>query len=182
MAGYPTDLYVSSQTAHKMVVVVPPFNSNSFGWIWIVSLVCLVVGYGVLFSLWKHVQRPVHPALRLTWFIPIAIAAPFLILAVIGQVKTQITLSADAATMRVQKTLLSFPIKSKEYPFSEVRSIKVGRADITLFLYVSLIDKPAEDITGATSQTGFSEVADAMNTFLEANRGRSTVQSPVARR
>jgi hypothetical protein len=169
MSPYPTDLYVASQTAHELIVVVPPFNFHSFGWIWTVSLLCLVIGYGVIFSLWKGVPHPIHPALRLTWLIPIAIAAPFLVLGVIGQVRTQITLSADSGTLSVRKTLLSYPIGSKEYPFSEVRSIKVGVADISLFLYVSLVDKPAENLTGATDQTGYSEVADAMNTFLIAN-------------
>lgn len=170
VAGYPTDLYVASQTGHELVVVASPFNSHSFGWIWIVSLLCLGVGYVVLFSLWKNVPRPVPPALRLTWLIPVVIAAPFLVLGVIGQVTTKITLSADSGALKVQKTLLSFPISSKEYPFSEVRSIKVGVADISLFLYVSLVDKPAENLTGATDQTGYGEVADAMNAFLNANR------------
>jgi hypothetical protein len=170
VAGYPTDLYIASRTTHELIVVVPPFNSHSFGWVWIVSLSCLVIGYGVLFSLWKNVPRPIHPVLRLTWLIPIVIAAPFLVLGVIGQVKTQVTLSSDTGTLSVRKTLLSLPISSKEYPFSEVRSIKVGVADISLFLYVSLVDKPAENLTGATDQTGYSEVADAMNAFLIANR------------
>ncbi len=170
MAGYPTDLYIASQTAHELIAVVPPFNSHSFGWVWIVSLLCLVIGYGVLFSLWENVPRPNHPALRLTWLIPILIAAPFWVLGVLGQVKTQITLSADTGTLSVRKTLLSFPISSKEYPFSEVRSVKVGVADISLFLYVSLVDKPAENLTGATDQTGYSEVARSINAFLETNR------------
>jgi hypothetical protein len=170
MSPYSTDLYVASQTAHELVVVVPPFNSHSFGWIWIVSLLCLVIGYGVLFSLWKKVQRPVHPALRLTWLIPIVITAPFLVLGGIGQIRTQITLSAATGTLSVRKTLLSFPISSKNYPFSELRGIKVGVADISLFLYVSLVDRPPENLTGATDQTGYSEVADAMNAFLIANR------------
>jgi hypothetical protein len=170
VAGYPTDLYIASQTANELVAVVPPFNSHSYGWVWIVSLLCLVVGYSVLFSLWKNVTRPVQPVLRLTWLIPIAIATPFLVLGVIGQVKTQITLSADTGILSVQKTLLSFPISSKAYPFSEVRSINVGVADISLFLYASLVDKPAENLTGATDQTGYSEVANSINTFLEANR------------
>lgn len=182
MAGYPTDLYVSSQTAHQMVVVVPPVNSNSFGWIWIVSLLCLAVGYGVLSSLWKKVEQPVQPALRLTWLIPIVIAVPFVVLGVIGQVKTQIILSADNGTVNVQRTLFSFSISAKEYPFSEVRDIRVGISDVSRFLYVSLTDKPAEDLTGATSQTGFNEVAEAMNGFLDMNRKRVGLQSPVARR
>jgi len=170
VAGYSTDLYVASQTAHELDVIVPPFNSHSSGWVWIVSLLCLVIGYSLLSSLWKHVPRPVPPALRLTWLIPAVIAVPFLILGVIGQVKTEINLSANTRTLSVRKTLLSFPVSSKSYPFSEVRSVKVGVADITLFLYVSLVDKPAEDLTGATDQTGYSEVAKAMNTFLNANR------------
>jgi hypothetical protein len=65
---------------------------------------------------------------------------------------------------------MSFPVSSKEYPFSEVRSVRVGVADITLFLYVDLTDKPAENLTGATDQTGYAEVANAMNAFLDANR------------
>ena len=170
VAGYPTDLHVASQTAHELVVVAPPFNSHSFGWVWIVSLLFLAIGYAVLFTLWKGVPRPSHPALWLTWFIPIVIAAPFLILGVIGQVKTQITLSADTGILTVRKTLLSFVVGSKEYPLSEVRSIKVGVADISLFLYVSLVDKPAENLTGATDQTGYSEVAEVMNSFLNTNR------------
>lgn len=168
MAGYSTDLYIASQTAHDLVVVVPP--SKYSWWVWVVSLAVLVIGYSVLFSLWKGLARPIQPALRLVWFIPIAIAGPFLILGVIGQIKTQITLSAVPGTLSVRKTLISFPISSKEYPFSEVRSVKVGVADITLFLYVDLTDKQAENLTGATDQTGYSEVADAMNIFLEANR------------
>jgi hypothetical protein len=177
MAGYQTDLYVVSQTPNELVVIVPPSNSNSYGWMWIVSLLCLVVCYGVLSSLWKKLQPPIAPALRLTWLLPIVIAAPFLVLGVIGEIKTQITMSAGAGTLSVRKTLLSIPIRAKEYPFAEVRSIKVGVADVSLFLYVSLIDKPAEDLTGATSQTGYSEVANAMNAFLEANRSRTTLQS-----
>src|SRR5580698_8904563 len=124
VAGYPTDLYVASQTAHELVVVAPPFNSHSFGWVWIVSLLFVVIGYGVLFSLWKNVPRPIHPVLQLTWFIPTVIASPFLILGVIGKIKTQITLSADTGTLSVRKTVLSFLVSSKEYPLSEVRSVK----------------------------------------------------------
>jgi len=122
------------------------------------------------FSLWKNVERPFHPALRLVWLIPIVIAVPFLILGVIGQIKTRITLSADTGTLNVQKTLLSLPIGAKTYPFSKVRSIRVGVADISMFLYVSLVNRPAENLTGATDQTGCSEGADAMNSFLVANR------------
>jgi hypothetical protein len=94
---------------------------------------CLVVGYAVLFPLWKNVPRPVHPTLRLTWLIPIAIAAPFLALGMIGQIKTQIVLSADTDILSVQKTLLSYSISSKEYLFSEVRSIKVGTGTSACF-------------------------------------------------
>ena len=168
LAGYATDLYVASQTARELTVVVPSFDST--GWVWMASLLFLVIGYGVLFVVWKSLPRPVNPLLRFTWLIPIVVAGPFLVLGVIGQVKTQITLSADAGTLSVQKTLMSFPISSKKFPFSEVRSVRVGVADITLFLYVDLVDQPAENLTGATDQTGYSEVANAMNAFLSANR------------
>lgn len=168
MTGYATDLHVASQTARELIVIVPPFSPS--GWVWIMSLLLLVIGYGVLFFVWRSLTRPIPSLMGLIWLIPIAIAGPFLVLGLFGQVKTTITLSADTSTLSVRKTLMSFPVGTKEYPFSEVRNVKVGVADITLFLYVSLTDKPAENLTGATDQTGYGEVADAMNAFLEANR------------
>jgi energy-coupling factor transporter transmembrane protein EcfT len=168
MIPYQTDLHIASQTARELVVTVPPFNPS--GWVWISSILLMVVGYGVLFSVWRSLTRPIPPLMGLIWLIPVAVAGPFLVLGLIGQIKTQIILSADRGTLSVQKTLMSFPIGSKEYPFSEVRSVRVGVADITLFLYVDLTDKPAENLTGATDQTGYAEVANVMNAFLDANR------------
>ena len=75
--------------------------------------------------------------------------------------------------MSVRKTVLSVPISSKEYPFENVRLIRVGVGDVCRFLYLSLADRPAENLTGCTDRTGYGEVADAMNAFLNANR-RST--------
>jgi hypothetical protein len=168
MIPYHTDLHIASQTARELIVVVPPFNSS--GWVWISSLLLMTIGYGVLFSVWKSLTRPIPSFMGLIWIIPAVVAGPFLVLGLMGQIKTQIILSADRGTLSVQKTLMSFPVGSKEYPFSEVRSIRVGVADITLFLYVDLTDKPAENLTGATDQTGYAEVAAAMNAFLDANR------------
>jgi hypothetical protein len=181
VAGYQTDLYVASQSANELVVVAPPFNANSYGWVWISSLLCLAVLYGVLFNLRKKMQPPINPAFRLTWLIPIVVTAPFLVMGVIGEIKTQITLSANTGTLSVRETLFSISIRSKEYPFAEVRSIKVGVADVSLFLYVSLIDKPAENLTGATSQTGYNEVAEAMNEFLESNRQAASAGARAVR-
>lgn len=172
MIPYTTDLHVASQTARELVVVVPPFNSS--GWVWILGVLLMVIGYGVLFSVWRSLTRPVPSLLGLIWLIPVVVAGPFVVLGLIGQIKTQIILSADKGTLSVQKTLMSFPIGLKEYPFSEVRDVRVGVADITLFLYVDLTDKPAEDLTGATDQTGYAEVANAMNAFLDANRNATS--------
>jgi hypothetical protein len=124
MPGYATDLYVASQTAHELVVVAPPFNSHSFGWIWIVSLLFVVIGYGVLFSLWKNVPRPIHPVLQLTWFIPTVIASPFLILGVIGKIKTQITLSADTGTLSVRKLFYQFSSAQKNILFQKYAALR----------------------------------------------------------
>lgn len=170
MAGYQTDLYVASQSGNELIVVAPPSNEGSYGWVWIASLLCLVVCYSTLFNNRKRMQPPNHPGLWLAWLLPIVIIAPFLVMGVIGEIKTQITLSANTRTLSVRDTLFSVSIRSKEYPFAEVRGIGVGVADVSLFLYVSLIDKPAENLTGATSQTGYNEVAEAMNAFLESKR------------
>lgn len=94
MAGYQTALYVASQSANELVVVVTPFNANSYGWVWIASLLCLVVSYGLLFNQRKNLQAQTNPAFRLIWLLPIVITAPFLVMGVIGEIKTQITLSA----------------------------------------------------------------------------------------
>jgi hypothetical protein len=102
-----------------------------------------------------------------------------LIVALMTGVTTRITALADSGTLSVHKTVLSVPISSKEYPFEQVRLIKVGVGDVCRFLYVSLADRPAENLTGCTDRTGYGEVADAMNAFLDANRRSSPVNLPT---
>lgn len=163
---YVTDIYVASQTARELVVVDPSYKG--FGIVFmIVGLLFLLIGYGALYHIRTNMARPFH---FLLWIIPLIAGAPFLIVGLTSMVNTHIILSADAGTLSVNKTLLSLPVSTKQYPLAQVRLIKVGVGDVCRFLYVSLDGKPAENLTGCTDRTGYSEVADAMNTFLDANR------------
>jgi len=165
MRPYATDIYVGSQTARELIVVDPA--QTSFGVSFLaVGLLFLLIGYGALFFV-RSLGRPVH---FLFWLIPIVAGGPFLAGGLASMGHTQMTLSADAGTLSVRKTLLSVPIKSQEYPLEQVHLVKVGVGDVCRFLYVSLKDKPAENLTGCTDRTGYSEVAEAMNSFLDANR------------
>jgi hypothetical protein len=166
MSAYPTDLYVASQTARELVAVSPPYAILSAVFA-ICGLLPLVGGCAALVVFRVGFTRPLQIFI---WLLPFLLGSPFLITAVSTGRTTQITLSADMGKLSVRKTFLSVPLGSKEYPFEQVRLVKVGVGDVCRFLYVSLSDKPAEDLTGCTDRTGYGEVADAMNSFLEANR------------
>jgi hypothetical protein len=168
MIAYTTDLYVASQTARELVVVDPPITS--YGAI-IGGVLFALLGYAGLVVIRVGLERHIH---FLLWLLPILAGAPFIAIGMVSMVHTQITMSADAGTLNVRKTLMYIPVGSKEYPLGQVRLIKVGVGDVCRFLYVSLADRPAENLTRCTDRTGYGEVADAMNAFLDATRGAGT--------
>jgi len=107
------------------------------------------------------------------WVLPLLIGGLFFMVSVLFGRTTHLTLSADTGTLSVHTTFLSVTTASKEYPLDQVRLISVGVGDVCRFLYVRLVDKPAENLTSCTDRTGYSEVADEMNAFLMANRTNS---------
>ena len=164
MIPYPTDIYIASQTARELTVIDPcSISSVIMGAVTGLLFSSVAIG-GLLFV--RNLGRSIHP---LAWLLTL-IGVPFLVLALTMSVTTRFTLSADAGTLSVRKTMLSVQISSKEYPLTQVSLIKVGVGDVCRFLYVSLEDRPAENLTGCTDRTGYSEVAEAMNSFLDANR------------
>jgi hypothetical protein len=175
MSAYPTDLYVASQTARELVAVAPPYVVLSVVFA-ICGLLPLVGGFALLASLRVGFTRPLQIVM---WLLPFLLGSPFLITAVATGRATRITLSADTGRLTVRKTFLSVSLGSKEYPFEQVRLVKVGVGNVCRFLYVSLADRPAEDLTGCTDRTGYNQVADAMNTFLETNRRSSRLNLPT---
>lgn len=166
MSGYPTDLYVATQSLRQMIVVDPPYRflSTIFVTLGILAIllgIILLVQFRVGFSRGSH---------ALIWLLPFAIGAPFLVTAAFTGRTSHIILSADSDTLSVRKSLLSVRLGSREYPLTQVRLVRVGVGNVCRFLYVSLTDQPAENLTSCTDRTGYSEVADAMNAFLDANR------------
>lgn len=166
MSAYPTDLYVVSQSTHQLVVVDPPYS--------IMSTVFVIVGIlAILLCIVLLIQFRIgfgRPYQVLIWLAPFIIGGPFLVVAAFTGRTTHITISTDSNTLSVQKSFYSMPLGSKEYPLAQVRMVKVGVGDVCRFLYVSLVDHPAENLTSCTDRTGYSEVAGAMNAFLDANR------------
>ena len=132
-----------------------------------IGLVSIVAGIVVLLQLRVGFARPLQ---HFFWSVPFLFASPFLIVAAVTGRTSHITLSADTGTLTVQKTLLSAPVGSREYPLAQVRVVKVGVGNVCRFLYISLVDQPAENLTSCTDRTGYSEAADAINAFLVANR------------
>lgn len=162
-----TQIYVAAQTARELVVVDPPYTL-----VGVILTACgvlaLLVGYVVLFLVRPYVSRPI-PVLM--WCIPLLVGAPLLAFGLgIGTGVTRLTISKDAGTLSVRKTILALPVHSRQYPLSQVREVRVGVGDVCRFLYVSLVDGQSESISGCTDRTGYSEVADSMNEFIETNR------------
>src|SRR5258708_5687084 len=153
MSAYPTDLYVVSQSARQLVVVDPPYTV--LGAVFAaIGLLSIVGGIVVLLQFRVGFSRPLH---YFFWSVPFLFASPFLIVAAVTSRTSHITLSAETSTLTVQKTLLSVPVGSKEYPFAQVRVVKVGVGNVCRFLYVSLVDQPAENLTSCTDRTGYGE-------------------------
>jgi hypothetical protein len=173
MSPYLTGLYVASQTARELVVVDPPYAILSAVFA-IIGLLSLPAGFAVVFFARVGFTRPFHIIMGL---LPLLLGSPFLITSVVTGRATRITLSADTGKLSVRKTFLSVPVRSREYSLEQVRLIKVGVGDVCRFLYMSFEDKPAEDLTGCTDRTRYSEVADAMNAFLDASRRSSPLHS-----
>jgi hypothetical protein len=164
-----TQIYVASHTLRELVVVDPPYTL--LGTIFaVIGIVALALGYFVLLFVRPEMSRPLKV---LMWLLPLLIASPFLIIAFGSSlVMTTVTVSNDTGMLSVRKTVLSIPRDTRQYPLKEVRSVNVGVADVSRFLYVSLTDGRSEDLLGATDRTGYSEVSDAINTFLAASRDR----------
>ena len=163
---YATQIYVASQTVRNLIVVDPPYTI-----ICAVFAVCgllpLLGGFALLSFAKIGFTRPFQ---MLLWLLPVLVGCPFLIVALVTSATTRITVSADTDTLNVRKTILSLPVRTKEYPLADVRMVTVGVGNVCRFLYVSLADRPAEDLTGCTDRTGYSDVADSINDFLNANR------------
>jgi hypothetical protein len=166
MSTYSTGLYVASQTARELVAIAPPYAILSVVFA-VCGLLSLVGGFALLFLFRVGFTRPLQ---IIMWLLPLLFASPFLISAVATGRTTQITLSTDTGKLSVRKTFLSVPLASKQYSLEQVRLVKVGVGNVCRFLYISRADGPAEDLTECTDRTGYSEVADAINAFLHANR------------
>src|SRR5215475_192121 len=175
MSAYPTDLYVASQTARELIAVDPPYAILSVVFA-ICGLIPLVCGFVLLVFFRVGFTRPLQIIL---WLLPLILGSLFLISAMATGQATRITLSADRGKLSEHKTFLSVPMGSKEYPLEQIRLIKVGVGNVCRFLYVSLDNKPAENLTGCSDRTGYGEVADAMNAFLDATRRSSPVNLPT---
>ena len=162
-----TQIYEASQTAHELIVVAPPYSL--IGTIFIaIGLLALLGGCTVLF--WGRVGFA-RPFQMLIWLLPFLVGGPFLIVGVaVGAGSTRLTVSADTGSLNLRKTILSVPVRSRQYPLTQVRSVQVGVGDVCRFLYVNLTDRTSETLLGCTDRSGYSEVADSINEFLEANR------------
>jgi hypothetical protein len=161
-----TQIHIVSQTLRELIVVDPPYSLLS-GIFAIIGLLALAGGFFLMYFLRVGFSRPLRV---FAWLIPILIASPFIIVALFTGATTRITVSVDTGTLSARKTILSVPLRSREYPLVEVRLVNVGVGNVCRFLYVSLDGKQAEDLTGCTDRTGYSETADTINAFLSAHR------------
>ncbi len=164
MSLYPTDLHVVSQTMRDLVVVDPPYFVSSIVFA-VVGLLLwaggFVAGLRVGFS---------RPPVMVLWGIPFLFGTIFLVGSVLVGQTSWVTLSSDTGTLSMRKSVLSIRTGAQEYRLDQVKLVRVGVGDGCLFLYVSLVDRPAEDLTSCTDRTGYGEMADAMNAFLDAHR------------
>jgi hypothetical protein len=167
MPAQVAQIYIASHTLRELIVVDKPYSL--VGTIFIVcGLLFLLIGYGSLLFVRMSVSRPLQ---ALIWLLPLVVGLPFLAIGLNSATGVaRVTVSADQGALRVNRTILSVPVRSRVYPLDEVRSVQVGVGDVCRFLYANLADGRSETLLGCTDRTGYSEVADSINGFLAANR------------
>jgi hypothetical protein len=161
-----TDIYVVSQTARELVVVVPSYTSIGI-MAFIASAVFLLVGYGGIYYARTKFTGSIH---FLVWLLPLVPAVLFFAGGLVAMASMKISVSADTGMFNVRKTVLSVPISSQGYQVSTVRRVGVAAGDVCRSLYVVFTDRPAESLTTCTDRTGYTSAADALNNFLDQIR------------
>lgn len=162
-AGIKTVIRVVSESPHAMVVQYPANISTGIALLTI-GLIVLVGGY---VSLYKHRIELAHGVRLLLWIIPLLCGVLPMVFGFF-EVATVITVEASAETgmLTVRHTVAGSVIKSSRYPMADVQGIQLGFGRGCKFLYADLADGSDPKLLPCSPRTGYSEVAHALNSFL----------------
>ncbi len=152
-------LQIVERSAGKLVIVAPPH-------FW-VGVVFLAVGAFVLFAAFSGND----PNGVKTVGVGIAVAAPFLLAGgVVSTSRTAIVLSRGDHALRVESRVLGIPVNAKTLPLDGVRGAFVeSNARNAQALSIRLPNGGAMRLTGASTQAGYGEAAQAINDFLASS-------------
>ncbi|WP_158942851.1 hypothetical protein [Granulicella sp. S190] len=166
-----TQIFVASEQVSRLVVVAPPYTLLA-GVFLACGLCCGLVGLvlvvvGCLGAIQRSPTATVSVG-ALPVLLCFGIGIPFVVVAVLTGSATRVTVSPDL--LKVQRTFLTFPVKTRSYTLDQVRFVQVGMGNTCLSLQAVMNDGRGETLIGCTDLTGYNEVADAINRFLIAHR------------
>ncbi|WP_446743874.1 hypothetical protein [Silvibacterium acidisoli] len=165
-----TEIYVAHQDATNLVVVAPPYT--------LLAGIFLGVGLaswfaGGLLALVLRGRAIVPRGFLWSAFpmlLAVVIGTPFIFIGLYTARTTHVSIASDRNTLTVQQTLLSIPLSTRVYALSNVQKAVVGVGEGCASLRVVMNNGGGTRLLSCTDRSGYNEMADAINRFLEAHR------------
>jgi hypothetical protein len=151
-----SSLQIVERSANRLVILAPPH-------FW-VGAIFLAVGAFVILAAFSG--GGVNESGVKT--VGVIFASPFLLAgAVVATSRTAIVLSRDDHALRVESHVLGIAVNARTVPLSGVRGAFVeSNARNARALSIRLPDGGSMRLTGASTQAGYGEAAQAINEFL----------------
>ncbi len=174
MTGPVTQIFVASQDAGSLVLVAPPYTWLALPFL-VSGLACWLVGVILLIaSRPASAQGQVKTSIAigtLPSLLALVIGTPFVAVGLLAGCATWVTVLPGSNELKVQRTLLAHPIRTRIYALDRVRAFVVGTGDNCFSLQAAMADGHGERLISCTDRTGYHEVASAINAFLTEHRG-----------
>jgi hypothetical protein len=162
-----TAIHVVSSSPQSLVIRYPADASTGIA-VLLIGLFVAVCGY---FSLHKHQAEATQGLRWLLWFLPLLFA---LLSGAFGIFKafTVITVEASAETgmLTVRHAVAGTEADRATYPLSEIQTVQIGFGRGCKFLYAVLADGSDPKLLPCSPKSGYSEVGQALNSFVQTLR------------
>ena len=166
-----TQIYVAHQDAGHLVVVAPPYSSLA-GLFLGAGLAFWIAGVVVSSALKARTGGAAKPFLWAVFplLLALVIGAPLVCVGFLTSRTTRVSVTTDQSQLKVQQSLLSVPFGTRVYALDNVQKAVVGIGNSCISLRAVMTDGSSQQLIGCTDRTGYNEVADSINRFLEAHR------------
>jgi hypothetical protein len=166
-----TQLFVAHQNAESLVAVAPSYGLLAVPFV-IGGIACWVGGVFLAVTLKSRTGVAFRPGLWviIPLLVAVSVGTPLVYVGLLTARATRVTILPDSNQLTVQQTVLSFPVSTRVYSLDLVRRVLIGVGLNCTSLQAVMTDGHAETLISCTDRTGYSEVAESINRYLDAHR------------